>query len=188
MDFLRLPAAAGAGGFQRGGGKPSGEMVEMYQSLQSFDWGWLAAFLVGATLTFLVILFSILFFRRWGVPRLGYFFVTMVVIANRLFIPDEMFWVAFAYVNGVFSAFMAFYQFHERERVMGKEPVYFMLNAFSLIVIAAGTGGVYSGMAALSLFTSLFFVTTKNPRRPGRHGKAEPFVLEQMRRRAEGGR
>lgn len=163
---------------------PTVEDAEFYHSLTTFDWGWFAKFLLGAALSFGVVLFAILFFRRWGVPRLGYFFVTMIVLANRVMQPEVIFWTAFGVFMGLLSFVMAFSQMRGGEYVHGKEPIYFFLNSFALIVSSLAPSGFTNGISGFALLASLFFVTTRNPRKPGRHGKADQHVLESLAKKA----
>lgn len=165
--------------------QPDQDTVALYHSLMTFDWKWFIFFLIGATLSFGIILFGLLFFRRWGSPHLGYFFVTVVVLVNRIMQPSEMFWQAFGIFTGAICLFMAFHQMREHEYIAGREPAYFLLNSFALVVCSLTSSHYLNGLAAVALFASLFFMTTKNPRKPGKHGKADQYVLESLERRAQ---
>ncbi|MEW6200457.1 MAG: hypothetical protein AB1546_00650 [bacterium] len=165
---------------------PDSEKQAIYQSILSFDWRWLLMFASSAILIFAIILFGMLHFRRWGgAPRLGWFLVTTVVLANRVIQPDELFWNAFGCLMGVISIISGFYLFHRREYVAGKEPIYFFLNSFSLLIISFTASHYLYAISGMSLVASLFFITTKNPRKPGRHGQAHPFELESLRKKIE---
>ena len=164
---------------------PDSEKQALYKSLLTFDWLWLLMFTSSAVLVFAVILFGALHFRRWGVPRLGWFLITMVVLANRVLQPEELFWNAFGCFMGIISVISGFYLFHRREYVAGKEPIYFFLNGFSLLIVSFTASNSLFAISAMSLIASLFFITTKNPRKPGRHGQAHPFELETLRKKIE---
>lgn len=184
--YTFLPRFASGATITAGNEPPSERAQALSQPLATFDWRWFLMFTISAGLVFGIILFVFLYFRRWqGLARLGWFFVTIVALANRALQPTVLFWNAFGVFAGVISLFMGFYLFHKREYVVGKEPVFYFLNCFSLLVISFSSSYYFDAVSALSLIASLFFITTKNPRKPGRHGQAEPFVLEILRRKTE---
>ena len=89
-------------------------------------------------------------------------------------------------LEGKYLCIWLFHPWHEKhEFIAGREPAYFLLNSFALVVCSLTSSHYLNGLAAVALFASLFFMTTKNPRKPGKHGKADQYVLESLEKRAK---
>jgi len=163
-------------------------MYDVSQSLHGFDWRWMALFAAAATIIFCIILFSALLLRKTNVPRLGFFFCTGTMLLARVLKPEEMFFN----VAAGFGAALALYflvQVHTGGKLTNrKEPIYYLLNFFALVISVFPLNFFLSTVSALALFASLFFITTRNPYSSRRHATghdADQTILESLERRAQ---
>jgi hypothetical protein len=110
-----------------------------------------------------ILIFSFLFFRRWKIPRMGYFLATVVILLSRFRMPDDLFWKTGAVTAGLFSLIMFASAYKRIDFDTKKEPMYFLFNAFTLLVIAFSMEFFTMSLACASLFASLFFIVTLKP-------------------------
>ncbi len=122
--------------------------------------GDLVGTLFGIALIFGIIIFTALFFRRWRIPRLGYFFITVVIIISRFRLPHDLFWIMGAIAAGLLSLVMALSAYKRTDFDTKKEPLYYLFNGFTLLIIAFSTELFTMALACASLFASLFFMIT----------------------------
>jgi len=138
------------------------EKLFLILTYMDFD---LAEVVIGIVLVFLAAVLIMLFFRRWNVSRMGYFFVTVCAFGVRVQNPTDKFWTCFAFMAGLFSFGMFIYSHKHVEFDSRKEPLYFLFNGFALMCIAFPLGGkmdFFMAMVGLiALISSLFFVVTK---------------------------
>jgi hypothetical protein len=140
----------------------------------------------GIGVLFGVIIFSFIFFRRWRIPRMGYFLVTLVILFSRFRVPTNMFWKTGAVTAGLFSLMMFFVTQKKRDFDSRKEPLYFVFNAFTVLIIAFSTEPFTMSLAGISLIASLFFIVTL---KPVPHGKftqhdADAKIMETLEKKA----
>lgn len=145
--------------------------------------------MIGIAILFGVIFFVFLFdrIRLWRIPRMGYFMVTAVILSVRYREPDIIFWKVAAFTAGMFSLMMFFISHRHVDFDSRKEPLYFLFNAFTLLIISFSINFYLSIIAATSLIASLFFVTT---RKPVPHGKfiehdADAMIMDTLEKKAK---
>lgn len=162
-------------------------MLQLYDLFNNFDWTWLLYFFIAAIMVFGIILLTALFYKRWKAPRLGFFLYTAAVFAVRVMRPEDVAWVAGAVVGVALSIILLGSCLAGKHRVDRKEPVFYILNAFSLGLIAMPLAFYIDAIAAMSLLASLFFITTVTPTSPHRYKgtSADPFIIESLEKRAK---
>lgn len=143
--------------------------------------------MMGIAILFGVIIFAFLFIRLWRIPRMGYFMVTVIILSVRYQEPDIIFWKVAAFTAGMFSLMMFFISHRHVDFDSRKEPLYFLFNAFTLLIVSFSISFYLSIMAAMSLIASLFFVTT---RKPVPHGKftehdADAMIMDTLEKKAK---
>lgn len=158
----------------------------LLEFMKGFDWNWLLYFATGAMLTFAVILFASMFIKRWQMTRLGFFLFTAATFVVRVARPDDAFWNIAAIVGAVVSVFLLVSVSAKGRLVNRKEPVYYILNTATLILIFFDITFFTATMAAIALLASVFFLTTKAPSRAGKYKEreADPILLESLQKRA----
>ena len=137
-------------------------------------------------LLFGVIIFSFIFFRRWKIPRVGYFLVTLVILICRIRVPKDLFWITGAFTAGLFSILM-FILAHKRvDFDSRKEPLYFLFNAFTLLIISFSRDSYTLSIAGFSLLASLFFIVTLKPIPRGKFTQhdADEKIMETLEKKA----
>ncbi len=144
------------------------------------------ATLSGIGLIFGVLIFSFIFLRRWKIPRMGYFLVTLIILLTRFREPSIIFWKVGAFTAGLFSLTMFVLAHKKLDFDSRKEPLYFLFNAFTLLVIAFSTEVFTICLAGFSLLASLFFVVTLKPIPRGKFLKhdADDKILETLVKKA----
>ncbi len=154
--------------------------------VDNHDLSELVTALTGIAMVFAIIIFTILFLRRWNVPRMGYFLVTLTTLASRSMAPEVVFWSVVAFVAGLFSVFMFFSSKNTVNFDSKKEPLFYLFNAFSLLLIVYSVDFYYATFSALSLATSLFFVISRANTPRGRFKKhdADEMILKTLEKRA----
>ncbi|GEM_PF-2030387 len=154
--------------------------------VDNHDLSELVTALTGMAMVFAIIIFTILFLRRWNVPRMGYFLVTLSTLASRSMAPDVLFWSVVAFVAGLFSIFMFFSSKSSVNFDSKKEPLFYLFNAFSLLLIVYSVDFYYATFSSLSLATSLFFVISRGNTPHGRFKKhdADEMILKTLEKRA----
>ncbi len=140
------------------------------------------ATLSGIGLIFGVLIFSFIFLRRWRIPRMGYFLVTLIILLTRFREPNLIFWKVGAFSAGIFSLVMFGIAHKKLDFDSRKEPLYFLFNAFTLLVIAFSTEIFTICLAGFSLLASLFFIVTLKPIPRGKFLKhdADEKIMETL--------
>ena len=133
----------------------------MLHTLHNIEWGWALYFTIGAFLVFGFILFAVLFIKRWQTPRLGFFLFTASTFVVRVMRPTDKFWNVCS-ATGVAVALFLLLSTKKTRRIDLKEPIYYILNAFTLLLITFALSSYTSAIAAMSLCASLFFINTKS--------------------------
>jgi len=147
----------------------------------------LANALIGVAVLAGVVIFSALFIKLWNLPRMGYFMVTLSILAVRYFSPEIIFWKVAAVSAALFSLLMFVLSHRHLDFDSRKEPLYFLFNAFTLFIASFQLNFFLSAMACTSLIASLFFVVT---RKPVPHGKfkqleADEKIMETLEKKAK---
>jgi hypothetical protein len=145
------------------------------------------ASLTGIAILFGVIIFSFIFLRRWKIPRMGYFLVTLVILVSRIIVPKDLFWITGAVTAALFSLVM-FVLAHKRlDFDSRKEPLYFLFNAFTLFIISFSKDSFTFSIAGFSLLASLFFIVTLKPVPHGKYQQhdADPKIMETLQKKAQ---
>lgn len=159
----------------------------LLEFLSGFDWNWLLYFVTGAMLTFAVILFATMFIKRWQMARLGFFLFTGATFVVRIARPDDKFWNIAAIVGAAVSIILLVSVMGKGRLVNRKEPIYYILNTVTLILIFFNITFFTATMAAIALLGSVFFLTTKAPSSPDKYKarEADPHILESLQKRAQ---
>ena len=162
------------------------QVSPLLHTLYSLEWGWALYFTIGAFLVFACILFAMLFIKRWQTPRLGFFLFTASTFVVRVMRPTDKFWNICS-ATGVAVALFLLFSTKKTLRVDIKEPIYYILNAFSLLLITFQLSSYTSTIAAMSLCASLFFITTKSYTRHHKYNKliADPIIMESLEKRSK---
>jgi hypothetical protein len=165
-------------------GLSTAEKYRLY--VDNHDLTELVAAFTGMAMVFAIIIFTILFLRRWKAPRMGYFLVTLTTLASRVMAPDVVFWSVVAFVAGLFSIFMFFSSKNAVNFDSKKEPLFYLFNAFSLLLIVYSADFYYATFSASSLSTSLFFVISRANTPHGKFKKhdADEMILKALEKRA----
>ncbi|MFA6448706.1 MAG: hypothetical protein WCX65_04490 [bacterium] len=144
------------------------------------------AMLTGIGLLFCFLIIFFLFFRRWNIPRMGYFFVTLLILITRFREPADLFWKTGAVTAGLFSLAMFVNAHLKHDFDSRKEPLYFLFNAFTLLIIAFSTEPFTICIAGVSLLASLFFLITLKPVRRGKFTQldADAKIMETLEKKA----
>ncbi len=142
---------------------------------------------IGILLIFSIIFFSSIFLKRMKIPRMGYFLVSCVVLASRYDDPDDLFWKSVAVCAGLFSVLMFFASHKNIDYDSRKEPMYFIFNAFTMLVICVYIDFYTLVLACLSLVASLFFVVSRKSLPHGKFTKldADEKIMEALERRTQ---
>ena len=182
QGFQRLCVQAGTPA--RPGHSPFVDSVLTF--LSGFDWNWLVYFATGAMLVFAGLLLGAMFVKRWQMARLGFFLFTAATFIVRLTRPDDKFWNIAALVGAFASVFLLF-SIHAKSRMVNrKEPIYYLLNTATLVLIYFPINFFTAIMAAVALIGSVFFLTTKAPSHAGKYKtrEADPIILESLEKRS----
>jgi hypothetical protein len=162
-------------------------VVTLLEFMSGFDWNWLLYFVTGAMLTFAVILFATMFIKRWQMTRLGFFLFTGAAFVVRIARPDDKFWNIAAIVGAAVSVFLLVSVMSKGRLANKKEPIYYILNTATLILIFFDITFFTATMAAIALLASVFFLTTKAPSSPDKYKarEADPHILDSLQKRAQ---
>jgi hypothetical protein len=160
--------------------------LKLLHTLYHVEWGWALYFSIGLFLVFACILFAVLFIKRWQTPRLGFFLFTASTFVVRVMRPTDKFWNVCS-AAGVALALFLLFSTKKTKRVDLKEPIYYLLNAFTLLLITFELASYTSALAAMSLCASLFFMNTKSYSRHHKYDKliADPNIMESLEKRSK---
>lgn len=156
----------------------------------AFRYGDLMTLITSIALITGVSVFAYMFIRRWNLSRMGYFLLSAMVIGVRIQKPDIIFWTPFAFMAGLFSFLMFFLTQKNVDFDSRKEPIYFLFNGMSLLLISFPMGepvDFYSvTFSLICLLASLFFVVTKKYVPKGKFEKhdADEAILNVLEKKA----
>jgi hypothetical protein len=171
----------------RQSGTEGGSIADTMDLFKTFDWRWLMYFLAAALLVFGLILFTMLFIRRMQTSRLLFFLVTSTVFVIRVLNPNDRIYLAVAAAGIVLSLIFLAYVVRGGKKADRREPIYYLFNALTFVIMCLPMKSYDIMMAATSLFMSLFFITTRAAKPAGKYTKtdADPFIISQLEKRAK---
>lgn len=189
--LIQLPMLAISGTdksrMRQSGGAEGNFAANTADMLKNFDWRWLMYFITAALLVFGIILFSALAMRRMQASRLSFFIVTIGVLIIRVLRPTEIAWKIAAGAGVVLSILFFLSVLKAGKQVDKKEPIFYLLNIFSFVLLCMPVQFYEATLIGLSVFMSLFFLTAKTPRSADRYTKntADPFIVSQLEKRSK---
>lgn len=185
FEIMKAVSTSAAAGAAESGKTPNQAADYAVKLFNSIDWSWVGAFALTAFLVFGCLVLAILFLKRWQVPRLGFFLFTAVNIGARIFRSSFIFWNVAAVIGAVAAViFVISIHVGKNRHIDRKEPVYYLLNAVSLIILVFELNLYMITTSILCLFISLFFINTRGPSQHRGSLEADAAIMESLEKRA----